>query len=59
MKNNGGKIGDILILTKPIGLGILTTAIKNDKLNEKGIQESIKIMETLNHKTSNYYQSTK
>jgi len=52
LKNNGGKIGDILILTKPIGLGILTTAIKNDKLDEKGIQESIKIMETLNHKTS-------
>jgi len=52
LKNNGGKIGDILILTKPIGLGILTTAIKNDKLDEKGIKESIKIMETLNHKTS-------
>lgn len=52
LKNNGGKIGDILILTKPIGLGVLTTAIKNDKLDEKGIRESIKIMETLNHKTS-------
>ena len=52
LKNNGGKVGDILILTKPIGLGILTTAIKNDKLDESGIKESIKIMETLNHKTS-------
>jgi len=50
--NNGGKIGDLLILTKPIGLGILTTAIKNDKLDNDGIKESIKIMETLNHKTS-------
>ena len=52
LKNNGGDIGDILILTKPIGLGILTTAIKNDKLDIKGTQESIQIMETLNHKTS-------
>jgi len=52
LKNNGGKVGDILILTKPIGLGILTTAIKNDKLNEIGIKEAIKIMETLNYKTS-------
>jgi len=52
LKNNGGKIGDILILTKPIGLGVLTTAIKNDKLDDAGIKESIKIMETLNHKTS-------
>jgi len=52
LKNNGGKVGDILILTKPIGLGILTTAIKNDKLSEIGIKEAIKIMETLNYKTS-------
>jgi selenide,water dikinase len=52
LKNNGGKVGDILILTKPIGLGILTTAIKNDKLDDRGIKESIKIMETLNQKTS-------
>ena len=52
LKNNGAKVGDILILTKPIGLGILTTAIKNDKLDESGIKESIKIMETLNQKTS-------
>jgi len=52
LKNNGGNIGDILVLTKPIGLGVLTTAIKNDKLDEKGIKESVKIMETLNHKTS-------
>jgi len=52
LQNNGGKIGDLLILTKPIGLGILTTAIKNDKLDNDGIKESIKIMETLNHKTS-------
>ena len=52
LQNNGGNIGDILILTKPIGLGILTTAIKNDKLDAQGIEESIKIMETLNHTTS-------
>jgi len=52
LKNNGGNIGDILILTKPIGLGVLTTAIKRDKLDEQGVKEAIKIMETLNHKTS-------
>jgi len=52
LKNNGGNVGDILILTKPIGLGVLTTAIKRDKLDENGVKEAIKIMETLNHKTS-------
>lgn len=52
LKNNAGKIGDVLILTKPIGLGVLTTAIKRDLLDEKSILETVKVMETLNHKTS-------
>ena len=52
LKNNSGKVGDILILTKPIGLGVLTTAIKRDLLDNKGIKEAIKVMECLNYKTS-------
>jgi len=52
LKNNSGKVGEVLILTKPIGLGVLTTAIKRDKLDDQGVKEAIKIMETLNHKTS-------
>lgn len=34
-RNNTPRIGDVLILTKPIGLGVLTTAIKADMLDEK------------------------
>lgn len=49
LKNNGGKVGDVLILTKPIGLGVLTTAIKRDLLSEEMIEESIKVMECLNY----------
>jgi len=49
LKNNGGKVGDVLILTKPIGLGILTTAIKRDLLSDEMIEESIKVMECLNY----------
>ena len=52
LKNNSGKIGDVLVLTKPIGLGVLTTAIKRDLLGEEMIKESVKVMETLNYKTS-------
>ena len=52
LKNNSGNIGDVLILTKPIGLGVLTTAIKRDCLDERSIQEAVKVMETLNNKTS-------
>ncbi len=27
-RNNSAKVGDVIVLTKPIGMGILTTAIK-------------------------------
>lgn len=49
-RNNGGKVGDALILTKPIGMGVLTTALKANLLDVK-LQENIsKIMATLNRK---------
>ena len=43
------KIGHVLVLTKPIGLGILTTAIKRDLLKKETTLEAVKVMETLNH----------
>ena len=49
LRNNTGKIGHLLILTKPIGLGILTTAIKRDLLDQRAVLEAVKIMETLNY----------
>jgi len=52
LRNNGGKVGDQLILTKPLGLGVLTTAIKRDLLDKSGIEEAIKIMESLNFQAS-------
>lgn len=48
MKNYGAKEGDVVILTKPIGTGILNTAIKADIASEDGYKESVKIMITLN-----------
>ncbi len=51
-RNNGGKAGDILYLTKPLGVGILTTALKNKKIKEKEILNVIKGMEELNYKSS-------
>lgn len=49
LRNNTPKIGHVLILTKPIGMGILTTAIKRDLLKSETTFEAIKVMETLNH----------
>lgn len=47
-KNVGAKPGDVLILTKPIGVGILTTGIKRSAVTPEQEQAVIKTMATLN-----------
>lgn len=47
-KNCSSKVGDVLIITKPIGLGIINTAIKGGLANEVEIADAVKTMETLN-----------
>ena len=42
------KVGDVLILTKPVGVGILNTAIKGGLADEEDIKESVEVMEYLN-----------
>jgi selenide, water dikinase len=44
--------GDFLILTKPLGLGIITTAAKRNEDNREAIAEAISVMATLNRDTS-------
>nr|WP_272493755.1 selenide, water dikinase SelD [Helicobacter colisuis] len=51
-RNNTGQIGDCLILTKPIGMGILTTALKADMLDSKVELKISQIMATLNQKAT-------
>ncbi len=46
--NCSAREGDIIILTKPIGVGILNTAIKNNKIEEKEQNVAIQSMTTLN-----------
>ena len=48
LSNAGAKPGDALVLTKPIGLGIITTAAKNGEDKLAAIAEAIKVMATLN-----------
>jgi cysteine desulfurase NifS/selenium donor protein len=47
-RNVGARPGDALILTKPIGLGILSTAMKRGMLERKGIDAAIATMSELN-----------
>lgn len=46
--NAGAKPGDVLILTKPIGNGILATAAKQDKITPVQFEQAITYMTTLN-----------
>lgn len=46
--NSDAKPGDVLILTKPLGLGIINTAIKGSIVDDTSYKEAIKIMTTLN-----------
>ena len=46
--NAGGKPGDALVLTKPLGVGIVTTAAKQDRDTAGAIREAIRLMSTLN-----------
>lgn len=52
LTNAGAKPGDKLILTKPIGVGILTTSIKKDQLSEEEVKRVTEVMATLNKKAA-------
>ena len=51
-RNNTPRVGDVLILTKPLGMGVLTTAIKADMLEERVVEKVASILATLNHTAS-------
>ncbi len=51
-RNNTGKPGDALVLTKAIGTGILTTARRNDAIGDDVLQPAIDSMLTLNREAA-------
>jgi selenide,water dikinase len=46
--NRGARAGDRLVLTKPIGTGILSTALKREMIREADMADAITSMTTLN-----------
>lgn len=48
IKNHTPQEGDYLILTKPLGTGIISTALKAELLNEEEAQDAIRWMSSLN-----------
>ena len=57
--NAGAKPGDKIILTKPIGTGIISTAIKREKASSKIISHAVDSMKTLNKKAAEIAQKLK
>ena len=46
--NASARPGDRLVLTKPLGLGVITTGIKQERTSRSTIEEAIRLMATLN-----------
>lgn len=53
ISNAGGQPGDVIILTKPLGTGILSTAMKRNMLDQKTENEAIEMMAALNQAAAN------
>lgn len=51
IRKSGAKLGDQLFLTKPIGVGVTTTALKRGLITEAELTEVIASMSTLNDKS--------
>jgi len=56
LTNSGAKAGDKLILTKPLGTGIISTAVKAKMADEETAAKVAKCMATLNDKASELMQ---
>ena len=54
--NDGAKAGDKLILTKPLGTGIISTALKAGVVSKETVEKLTKFMVTLNNKASELMQ---
>jgi selenide,water dikinase len=48
VRNAGANVGDALVLTKPLGIGILTTALKKDLVSEAEIEDAVEVATRLN-----------
>ncbi|KPK08933.1 MAG: hypothetical protein AMS20_01310 [Gemmatimonas sp. SG8_28] len=48
LTNATARPGDHLVLTKPIGTGVLSTALKRQSIDEAGMEDAIRSMMTLN-----------
>jgi selenide,water dikinase len=48
LTNAAARVGDVLVLTKPIGLGVISTAVKRGAAPASLVDEAVRVMTTLN-----------
>jgi len=48
LRNTGARAGDALVLTKPLGTGIIATAVKAGLASEPAERRAVEVMKTLN-----------
>ena len=52
LSKSGLKVGDALVLTKPLGFGVITTALKREQAEEQDVSEAVDWMKRLNKSAS-------
>jgi len=57
--NGGGREGDVLVLTKPIGTGIVTTAVKRGTPDPEVVDAAVASMTTLNAEAAEIVRSAR
>ncbi len=57
LTNAGAKPGDLLVLTKPLGTGIIATALKGGMASKEAVTKMVEIMTRLNRKASEWMQT--
>jgi selenide,water dikinase len=52
LRSRGSRPGDLIVMTKPIGTGVLATALKGRKLGDEDLSQAVRSMLTLNDRAS-------
>ena len=55
-KNYGCRPGDALILTKPIGSGVVNTAVKAQMASEEAAKDAVRVMSSLNKNAKEVFE---
>ena len=59
MRKGGAQVGDVLLLTKPLGVGVITTALKRGTAAPQHLAPAVASMKTLNQQAATAAQTAR